>query len=233
MAQSSTRGLNIPPGFMDSLYGRSLRIHPASPSVASRCQHRPLSGVTHTNVPQQPTHPQRPHTAPATERKFRRPSGSMRQRPNLGKASVSITADEQLGKVSPARLSAAPGHSKGFSLRPATPLTFSSGTALGPTWQRRMRGVTAPGDLSERRAGRSRSTEPLLLRHQPGMAASWSGEASITDTISKSPGRPRMKAPVDRWWDERQGSKASPARSSNVFSSLGASQVGSSTTSPQ
>lgn len=221
------RGLNIPAQFADSLYGHSLRIHPSSFPVA-RSQHRPLSGVAHTNVPQQSTHPQRPHTAPATERKLRRPSGSTRQRLNFGKASVSNAADEQLGKDSPTRLSAAPGHSKTVSLRPATP-PLSSATALGPTWQRRMRGVTAPGDLCDRRAGRGRSTEPLLLRYRSGMPATWSGEASITDSISKGTGRPRLKAPVDCWWDERQSSKASPARSAHVFGSLGTSQVGSST----
>eukprot|EP00892_Ulva_mutabilis_P009891 jgi/Ulvmu1/7274/UM035_0062.1 len=217
---------NVPSKFKDSLYGRSLSMHPVASSNIARSQSRPLSGlVTNAVSGQRSTSPQRPHTAPATERKFRRSSSSSHRRPNVGKSVAGTGAAEVPFSESPGKILSARPQPSGASLRTGALTNSHQVPALGPTWQRRMRGVTAPGDFSERRAGRSHSTEPLLFRQEPSIANSWSGEAaSITNVMTRSPGRPRMKAPVDCWWDERQSNKATPARSRNLFSSLGAGQ---------
>lgn len=210
--------------FKDSLYGHALRIHPAASSHLAKFQNRPLSGLVSDAVrSHRSTSPQRPHTAPATERKFRRSTVSLQQKLHVDSASAAPETDvvicDSPGQLQPSRVQI-----RGNSHRTNTKASSIHSPALGPTWQRRMRGVTEPGDLSERRAGRSRSTEPVLLRKLTGVATTWNGEASITDVEAKSHGRPRMKAPVDCWWEERQGRQALPAKSKNLFN-LGKGQV--------
>lgn len=232
LAHSSVRSLKLPAQITEPLHGHCLKVHRAAPSQTPGCQHRPLSGSAHGSVfTLQSPSLQRPHTAPATERKFRGHSQLARQRSGVDKTPSVAGLAEQLSGDAAGRPLAAAGQSSALILRPATPPSTSPTKALGPTWQRRLRGATAPGDLSERRAGRSLSTEPMLLHQQPGIAASWSREVqAIPDVIGKGPGRPRMKAPVDCWWDERQPSKVTPSRSGSPFGNLGTNQVGASCT---
>lgn len=208
------------PRFGEALYGHSMRVQSASPTMVSNAPgvsngiSNSFKGAKKSMV--EPGTSQRPHTActPAVERHLRRYTRCM-SAGNYGQQrspDVFSCAERPAGRFG--SLSAA-GE---LVARPGTPAPgFVSQGVIG-AWGRHVGGVVNDG--SERRPGRSKSTEPSLLGKLTSSLDNAADAADSMTSVVKSGVRTRIKAAVDCWWDEQRLGGCSSQRNTPSSGSL-------------
>ena len=207
--------------FGEALYGRSMRVQSASPTMVSNAPGI-SSGISNSfkgakkSLGESMT--QRPHTActPTVERHLRRYTRCMSagnsgpQRTSTDVFSCPERPSGRFGSLSAAGELVA---------RPGSPTSGLVSQGVLGAWSRHIRGAASDGP--ERRPGRSKSTEPSLLGK---LSCNVEKVADAADSLTaqvKSGPRTKIKAAVDCWWDEQRLGGGNTPRSTSSSGNLG------------